>query len=299
VHASLSYFQAIIMGLTQGITELFPVSSLGHSVLLPGLLGWHNLVNSQSKSESFFLAFIVGLHVGTALGLLAYYRKTWIALFRGLGRQLANVRDAGLSSLWRLDEPDTDPNYRLLFVIAVATVPVGIAGLLLEHKLRVLFAKPLAAAIFLSINGVILLVGERLRRNSGRHVQFKKLETLSPKGAFAIGVSQIFALFAGISRSGISMVAGLMDGLTHEESANFAFLLATPVILLAGVLKLPDLMGPLGDGVRYQTVVGALCAMVTAVISVKFLTKWFTTKTLIPFGFYSLVVGLLCVVRFA
>ncbi len=287
------------MGLTQGITELFPVSSLGHSVLLPALLGWHNLVNSQSASESFFLAFIVGLHVGTALGLLIYYRKTWIALFRGLGRQLASVRGAGVSSLWHLNEPDTDPNYRLLFVLAIATIPVGIVGLTFEHKLRVLFAKPLAAAIFLTINGVILLVGERLRRNSGRHVQFKRLERLSVKGAFAIGSSQILALFAGISRSGVSMVAGLMDGLTHEESANFAFLLATPVILLAGVLKLPDLFGPLGDGVRSQTLVGALCAMVTAMISVKFLTRWFTTKTLIPFGFYSLVAGLLCVIRFA
>ena len=118
------------MGLTQGFTELFPVSSLGHSVLLPGLLGWHNLVNSQSASESFFLAFIVGLHVGTALGLLVYYRKTWIALFRGLGRQLAAVPRAGVSSLWHLNELDTDPNYRLLFVLAVATVPVGIAVLL-------------------------------------------------------------------------------------------------------------------------------------------------------------------------
>lgn len=287
------------MGLTQGITELFPVSSLGHGVLLPGLLGWHNLVNSQSKSESFFLAFIVGLHVGTALGLLIYYRKTWMRLFGGLGHQLAGVPKAGVASLWHLNEPDTDANYRLLFLLAVATVPVGIAGLLLEHKLRVLFAKPLAAAIFLTINGVILLFGERLRRNNGRHVKFKELGRMSPTSAFAIGCSQIFALLAGISRSGISMVAGLMDGLNHEDAANFAFLLATPVILLAGVLKLPDLMGPLGDGVRYQTLVGAVCAMVTALISVKFLTRWFTTKTLTPFGFYSLVAGVLCIIRFA
>jgi undecaprenyl-diphosphatase len=299
VHASLTYFQAIVMGLTQGITELFPVSSLGHGVLLPGLLGWHNLVNSQSKSESFFLAFIVGLHVGTALGLLIYYRKTWTKLFGGLGHQLAGVPTAGVSSLWHLNDPDTDPSYRLLFMLAVATVPVGIAGLLLEHKLRVLFAKPLAAAIFLTINGVVLLIGERLRRNSGRHVKFKELGRLSATNAFTIGCSQIFALLAGISRSGISMVSGLMEGLNHEDAANFAFLLATPVILLAGVLKLPDLMGPLGDGVRYQTLVGAVCAMVTALISVKFLTKWFTTKTLTPFGFYSLVVGALCIIRFA
>lgn len=287
------------MGLSQGITELFPVSSLGHSVLLPALLGWHNLVNSQSAQESFFLAFIVGLHVGTALGLLVYYRTTWIELFRGLGRQLQGTRRHGVPSLWHLSDPEMDKNYRLLFVLAVATVPVGIAGLLLEHTLRVLFAKPLAAAIFLTLNGVILLGGERLRRNGGRHVRFKSVETLSARGAFAIGCSQIFALFAGISRSGISMVAGLMDGLDHEGSANFAFLLATPVILLAGVLKLPDLFGPLGNGVRVQTLVGAACAGVTALISVRFLTKWFTTKTLIPFGFYSLVVGLLCVVRFA
>ncbi len=299
MHPSLTYFQAIVMGLSQGIAELFPISSLGHSVLLPALLGWHNLANSQHASESFFLAFIVGLHVGTAIGLLVYYRTTWIALFRGLGNQLGGVRRTGVGSLWHLRDPDMDPNYRLLFVLAVATVPVGVVGVLLEHTFRVLFAKPLSAAIFLTLNGVLLLAGERLRRNSGRHVQFKTIAEMTPGNAFLIGCSQVLALFAGISRSGVSMVAGLMNGLDHEESANFAFLLATPVILLAGLYKLPDLLGPLGNGVRYQTLVGAACAGVTALFSVRFLTKWFTTKTLIPFGFYSLVAGALCVVRFS
>jgi undecaprenyl-diphosphatase len=146
---------------------------------------------------------------------------------------------------------------------------------------------------------VILLVGERLFRDRGRHARYKTIDAVTPLGAFAIGSSQILALFAGISRSGVTMVTGLMDGLDHEESANFAFLLATPVILLAGLYKLPQLLGPVGDGVRLQTLVGALCAMVAAYVAVRFLTRWFTTKTLFPFGVYSLVVGLLCVVRFA
>ena len=294
--ASITYFQAIVMGLVQGLTELFPISSLGHGILVPAWLGWTNLVNSQSQSESFFLAFIVGLHVGTAVGLIIYYRKTWAALFRGLFTQVAAVKDEGVSSLWRLDDPKTNPNYRLLFILAVATIPVGV---LFEHKLRVLFSEPLAAAIFLTINGLILLLGERLRRRRGRHIKGAHVATMSVPGAVGIGSSQILALFAGISRSGVTMVAGLMDGLDHEESANFAFLLATPVILLAGLLKLPDLFGPLGDGVRMQTFVGALCAMVTALFSVHFLTRWFTTKTLIPFGIYSIVIGLISVAHLA
>ena len=299
MHASLTYFQAVIMGLVQGLTELFPVSSLGHGVLVPALLGWHNLVNSQSQSESFFLVFLVGLHVGTAVGLIVYYRATWFALFRGLFRQLGDVPRNGIRSLWRLNTPETDANYRLLFVLALGSIPVGIAGVLLERKLRVLFDKPLAAAAFLCVNGVILLVGERLRRNVGRHARFKRIAAMTPLNALVIGSSQIFALFAGISRSGVTMVTGLSSGLDHEESANFAFLLATPVILMAGLYKLPSLMGSLGDGVRTQTLVGALCAMVAAYIAVNFLAKWFTTRNLVPFGIYSLVVGALCLVRFA
>ncbi|MGH9021077.1 MAG: undecaprenyl-diphosphate phosphatase [Acidimicrobiales bacterium] len=287
------------MGLLQGVTELFPVSSLGHSVLVPALLGWHTLVNSQSASESFFLAFIVGLHVRTALELVEFYRATWLRLFRGLGRQLAGTRERGVASLTRLNDAGTDPEYRLLVLLVVATIPVGLTGVVFEHKFRVLFAKPLAAAIFLTINGVILLVGERLRRGRGRHEAGRRLATLSPVAAFAIGCSQILALFAGISRAGASMVAGLAGGLDHEDSANFSFLLATPVILAAGALKIPDLFGSLGDGVRYQTLVGAVCAAVAAYVAVRYLVRYFTTRTLTPFGVYSLVAGLACVVRFA
>jgi undecaprenyl-diphosphatase len=299
VHVTLTYFQAVVMGLVQGITELFPISSLGHGVLVPALLGWHNLVSSQSASQSFFLVFLVGLHVGTALGLLFYYRRTWLALFAGLGRQISRSRSSGVSSMWRLGDPTMDRSYRLLLILAIGSVPVGVAGLLLERALRVLFAKPLAAAIFLTINGVMLLIGERMLGSRGRHVRQRTLDTVSASEALAIGSSQILALLAGISRSGVTMVSGLLGQLDHEEAANFSFLLATPVILVAGLYKLPSLMGPLGDGVRMQTLVGALCAMVAAYAAVRFLTKWFATKTLRPFGFYCLVVGILCVARFA
>jgi undecaprenyl-diphosphatase len=298
VHVTLTYFQAVVMGLVQGITELFPVSSLGHGVLVPALLGWHNLVSSQSQAQSFFLVFLVGLHVGTAVGLIVFYRATWAQLFAGLARQLRRTRDDGLSSLWRLNRPETDPSYRLLALLAVGSVPVCIAGLLLERVLRELFAKPLAAAIFLTLNGLILLAGEGMRRSQGRHVKHRSLDTMSVTGALAIGSSQVFALLAGISRSGVTMVSGLIGQLDHEDAANFAFLLATPVILVAGLYKLPSLMGSLGDGVRLQTLVGAVCAMLSAYVAVRFLTRWFTTRTLRPFGIYCLVAGILCVVRF-
>jgi len=297
--ASLSFLQAIIMGLVQGVTELFPISSLGHGVLIPALLGWHNLVGAETAKQNFFLTFLVALHVGTALGLLAYYRRTWAALFRGLFTQLGRTRDEGLSSLWRLTSPSVDAQYRLLAMLVIGTIPVGVAGVLLDHTLRKLFAKPLAAAAFLVLNGVILLVGERLRGGQGRHAQVRSVETIRPRQAFTIGFSQIFALFAGISRSGVTMVASLLNGFDHEEAANFSFLLATPVILLAGLYKLPELFGHLGHGVRSQALVGAIVAGIASWFSVRFLTRWFTTKTLRPFAIYCLVVGLLCVVRFA
>ncbi len=303
----MSYFQAIVIGLIQGITELFPISSLGHGVLVPALLGWNNLVNAQTAKESFFLAFLVGLHVGTAVALIIYFRRQWVEIIGGFA---TSVRHRSIEK----------PSQRLAWLLIIGTIPVGIVGLAFEHKLRTQFAKPLSAAIFLTLNGVILLGGELVRRRSlanagrlrtpkGRHARvavsdeagggFRHLTSLGLGRGLAIGASQILALFAGISRSGVTMVTGITEGLDHEDAARFSFLLATPVILVAGLYKLPDLLGHNGDGIRGQCIVGSIAAGVAAFASVKFLLKWFETKTLWPFGVYSLIVGILCIIRFA
>jgi undecaprenyl-diphosphatase len=297
----LSYFQAIVIGVLQGVSELFPISSLGHSVLVPALLGWNNLVGAQSADESFYLAFLVGLHVATAIALLVYFRQDWIRIVRGM---LGSFRTR------RIDTSDA----RLGWLLVIATIPVGVTGLLFEHSLRTVFAKPLAAGLFLFLNGLILLGGERLRRKAERRVTVPALvgadgpaeagkpglalDTLGPKDAAGIGAFQILALFAGVSRSGVTMTAGLLRGLDHEDAARFSFLLATPIILAAGVYKLPDLLGPLGDGIRGQMLVGSLCAGVASYGAVRFLVRWFSTRTLTPFGIYCLVAGALAVLRF-
>ncbi|MCU1374808.1 MAG: Undecaprenyl-diphosphatase [Actinomycetia bacterium] len=282
----ISYFQAIVIGLLQGITELFPVSSLGHSVLVPAWLGWNDLVTAQSAQESFYLAFVVALHVATAIALLLYFRHDWVRIIGGFFRSLRTRR---------VETPDE----RMAWLLVIATVPVGITGLVFEHALRTLFAKPLACAIFLTINGALLLGGELLRRRTVGRSPSRKLESLETREAAAVGVAQIGALFAGISRSGITMVAGLLRGLDHEDAARFSFLLATPVIFAAGVYKLPDLLGPLGDGVRAQAVVGALVAGVAAYGAVRFLVRFFETRTLMPFAVYCLLAGGLSIARFA
>jgi undecaprenyl-diphosphatase len=287
------------MGVVQGVTELFPVSSLGHGVLLPALFGWHNLTSAESAKTGFFLAFLVGLHVGTAAGLFVFYRKKWFRMAGGLGSQISVTRQHGLRSLWSLNAESTNSQYRLLCLLVLGTIPVAIVGLFAEKALRVLFTKPLDAAIFLTINGFILMAGELLRRRTPRHAAKVTEGNLAPSHALAIGSSQILALFAGISRSGVTMVSGLFDGLDHENAAEFAFLLATPVIALAGLFELPVLLGHVGSTVRGQSLVGAVCAGVAAYVSVRFLAKWFTTRTLWPFAVYSVVFGLACVIRFA
>ena len=284
----MSYFQAIVIGLLQGVTELFPVSSLGHSVLIPAWLGWDALLTGQSADESFFLAFIVGLHVATAAALVFYFRKDWAAIVGGLFTSIRHRRI------------DTSTQ-RLGWLLVLATIPVGLVGLVFEHSLRTLFAKPLAAAIFLTINGLILAGGEWLRRRErARHeLPVQSLDKLPVGDAMLVGGSQIGALFAGISRSGITMVTGLLRGLSHEDAARFSFLLATPVIAAAGLYKLPDLFGPLGDGIRGQVLIGSVCAAAAAYFSVRFLVRWFQTRTLTPFAIYCLIAGLISVVHFA
>jgi undecaprenyl-diphosphatase len=292
----ITYFQAIVIGLLQGVTELFPISSLGHSVLIPDWLGWHNLVDAQSASESFYLAFIVALHVATALALLVHFRETWIRIIRGFFSTLGTRR---------IETPDE----RLAWLLVVGTIPIGITGLVLEHFLRTVFAKPAAAAAFLIVNGAILLLGETLRRRSVSpepeqpadrvEPSGRRLESLELREAGLIGVAQTLALFAGISRSGVTMVGGLLRGLNHEDAAHFSFLLATPVILAAGVYKVPDLLGPLGDGVRGQALVGGVAAFVAALVAVRFLERYFLRRTLRPFAYYCFGAGALSLLHLA
>ena len=298
ISSVLPWYQALIMGLLQGVTELFPVSSLGHAVLFPSIFGWHEMARAQSQPESYFLAFLVALHVGTAFGLIAFYFSTWCKLFAGLFTQLTKPNTSLVNKLNPLDS-GSDSRYRLLFLIGLGTIPVGLVGVAFEHKLRTVFAVPRYAAIFLTLNGVVMLLGEWLRRSAGRRSRNVKLAELSPVSAGLIGSAQIAALFAGISRSGVAMVASLIRGLDHEDAANFSFLLATPVILLAGLYKIPDFLGPLGDGIRAQAFAGAVVAGIAAYFSVRFLSKWFHSHTLWPFGIYCLLAGGACIIHFA
>ena len=291
--SAITYLQAIVLGILQGATELFPISSLGHTVLFPTLFGWNSLVDAQSQSESFWLAFVVMLHVGSALGLLFYYRRDWVQIVKAFFRTLSTRRV----------QTSTE---RLAWLIIVASIPAGVFGIVFEHELRTLTAKPEIAAIFLMVNGCVLFAAEWFRRRAQvRELAVRegvkadggrKLDTLEYREALLVGVAQSTALVAGISREGVSMGAGLARGLDHSDAARFSFLLATPIILAAGLFKLPDLLGHLGDGVRGQALVACAAAAVTAVFTVTFLVKYFKTRTLIPFAVYCLVFGFAMVI---
>ena len=345
----LTYLEAAVVGLIQGVSEMFPVSSLGHNVLIPAIVGggWARDL-SVATSESPYLAFIVGMHVATAVALLIYFWRDWVRIIGGLS---SSMRDRRI---------DTD-DQKLAWMIILATIPVGIVGLKFEHAFRVIFGRPVLAGIFLAVNGVILIAGERFRTaaslaadravaaeldaaeldaagpdragpdsadrvgaepadsglaglsrrtagavglESGRGQALRqreeagavqadrRLASMRYPRAVAIGSAQILALLAGISRDGVAMVAGMRSGLSREDAARFAFLLATPVILAAGALKIPDLLGPLGNGIRTQVLVGSVLSGVGAYLSVRFLLRYLRTRTLTPFGVYCLVAGL-------
>jgi undecaprenyl-diphosphatase len=284
----ISYLQAIILGALQGIAEPFPISSLGHAVIFPELFGWN-----IHQNDNYFLAFLVATHVATAVVLFFFFLEDWKRIFRGLGRSL---RDREI-------RPD-DSDARLGWVIVIGTIPAGILGLLLEHPLRTLFASAQTAAAFLILNGILLLAFESLRKRPPRKGDYEgdsdpRIAKMSFKQALAIGAAQAAALIPGISRSGVTMGGGLITGLSNEDAARYAFLLATPIIGAAGVLKLPELMGSAGDGVRGQALVGALAAALTTWLAVKFLLKFFETNRLTPFGVYCIAMGLFCTVAFA
>jgi undecaprenyl-diphosphatase len=324
----LTYLEAAVVGLVQGVSEMFPVSSLGHNVLIPAIIGgsWARDLN-VSSAESPYLAFIVGLHVATAIALLIYFWRDWIRIIGGF---FSSIRDRKVRT----------EDQKLAWMIILATIPVGIVGLLFEHPFRVIFAKPIIAGIFLAVNGVILIAGERYRSRASRAADAaiaaerdprliparepelvaagrapagshardgaralrqqeqaeaiqadRRLAQMGYPQAVVVGSAQILALLAGISRDGVTMVAGMARGLSREDAARFAFLLATPVILAAGALKIPDLLGPLGKGIRGQILLGSVLSGVGAYLSVRFLLRYLRTRTLTPFGVYCLIAG--------
>jgi undecaprenyl-diphosphatase len=338
--STLTYAEAGVIGLLQGVTELFPISSLGHAVLVPAIIGgsWGQDLD-VSKTESPYLAFIVGLHVATATAMIIYFWRDWLRIIKGFFASLGHVM-APAPGTRRFQPQDT--NQMLAWMIILATIPVGLAGVALEHDFRVYFSKPLLTATFLFINGFILLAGERARRrhadmevqeiaadlqavserqkaavaaggggNGGRHSsgqravkqQHANLAVEADQrivrrtgwlGALLLGASQILALLPGISRDGTVMVAGMFRGLSRQDAARFSFLLSAPVILAAGVLKIPDLTGPLGAGIRGPILFGSLVSGVAAFLSLRFLVRYFSDpkRTLTPFAIYCLAAGL-------
>jgi undecaprenyl-diphosphatase len=336
----LTYAEAGVIGLLQGITELFPISSLGHAVLIPAIIGgsWAQDLD-VSKAESPYLAFIVGLHVATAAAMIIYFWRDWLRIIKGFFASIGHVISPAPGTR-RFQPQNTDQ--MLAWMIILATIPVGLAGVALEHTFRTVFSKPLLTATFLFINGFILLGGERARRrhadmeaqeiaadlqavserqkagvaagapgSGGRHSsgqramkqQHASLAVESDQrivrrtgwlGAFLLGASQILALLPGISRDGTVMVAGMFRGLSRQDAARFSFLLSAPVILAAGMLKIPDLTGPLGAGIRGPILFGSLLSGVSAFFALRFLVRYFSDpkRTLTPFAIYCLAAGL-------
>lgn len=277
----ITVLQAVILGLVQGFTELFPISSLGHSVVIPSILGW-----STNRHDPYFLTFLVATHLATATVLFLFFWRDWLKILRGLGR-----------SFWNREIGPDDVAAKMGWLLVVATIPAGILGLLLQDPLTALFNSARLAAVGLIVNGLVLFAAEKLRRTRNERQTEAQgdahIAGLSWRSAIGIGAAQASALIPGISRSGSSMAGGLMSGLNNEEAARFSFLLSTPVIAAAALLKMPDLLQPAAAPMRGAIFIGALCAAASAYISVRFLVRYFQTRTLTPFGAYCLVAGVI------
>jgi undecaprenyl-diphosphatase len=285
----ISYFQAVVLGLLQGVAELFPISSLGQSVILPQLLGWN-----IHQDDNYFIAFLVATHLATAIVLLVFFGRDWIRILAGMWRSLLEREIAA-----------DNPEGRLGWLVVVATIPAGILGLLLQDKLQAVFASARSAAFFLILNGFMLYGAELLRRRAPGVAEDdpnddeRIVTRTSWVNSVGVGAAQALALIPGFSRSGASMGGGLLVGLSNEDAAKFAYLLATPIILAAAVLKIPVLMGSNGNGVRGPAVAASLCAAVTAYLSVRFLMRYFETNRLTPFAIYCVVAGAAASIYFA
>jgi len=285
---TVGHVQAIVLGLLQGVAELFPISSLGHTVIAPKLLGW----NIDQGSDTF-LPFVVALHLGTGIALIVYFWKDWVAVVTPM---VASVKRGTLSD---------DPEERLGWLVCAGTVPVAIIAVFFEQKVKDLFADPKIAAAFLIVNGFILYFGERLRARASVLVSEaeqgtarlpdvpRPLSTLTWTEAVLVGGAQALALVPGISRSGVTMVAGLATGLTHEAAARFAFLLATPIILAAGVAEIPSLLDSTGRSVLGDAILGGVVSGLAAYASVRFLMRYFRGGRLTPFAYYCWAAGCL------
>lgn len=290
----LSYLQGIILGIVQGIAEPFPVSSLGHSVIIPRLLGWN-----INQNDPFFLTFLVATHLATALVFLWLFRAEWLNILKGLGRSLKQRNIAS-----------GDTYARLGWLLVIGTIPAGILGLLLEDKLRMVFASAQSAAFFLMLNGLLLYGAEILRKKQSAKVSSSVIEAgesdsqadrvadnsvaqkITWKKSFAIGTAQALALLPGFSRSGATMGGSLLAGLDNEEAARFSFLMATPVIGAAALLKLPELFSAQNHGLLGVAIIGGLFAALTSYFAVKFLLRFFHSNRLTPFAIYCFVAGL-------
>jgi len=279
----LTYFQAIVLGLLQGITELFPVSSLGHSVILPGLLGWHIDQNAEN-----FLEFLVGTHFATATVLFLIYRHDWERIIKGISR-----------SFKAREIKESDHDAKLGWLLVVGTIPAGVLGLLLKEHIQNMFLSPLSASFFLAMNGILLFAAERLRRKAkaadrAGDSDHRITQQLSWRQAFGVGIMQILALIPGFSRTGSTLAGGLLVGLSHEDALRYSFLLATPIIGAAALLELPLLFASGNAALIGVTLIGALVAAAGAYFSAKFLARYFHHTTLTPFAIYCLAMGIMC-----